>query len=109
MGAVLRIGRQQGRHVDDLVHPVGVHRLQQVGDLGDVTPVHLDAVQVGVQVGARRRQVEAHHLFAPLHQLADDTVPDEAGAAGDHYGHGAASRGEDVPANGWGPPWFHMG
>ena len=87
MGAVFGVGRQQGRHVDDAPHAVGVDRFQEVGQLRDIAPVHLHAVQVRRQVGPRRRQVETDHFLAALHQLANNPVADKPGSPGDHHGH----------------------
>ena len=95
MVPVLGVRGQQRGHVDDLMHLVGVDGFQQMGQLGHIAPVHFDAVQVGLQIGPGRGQVEADHIFAPVQELADDPVADEPRAAGDHHGHGSPS---DIPS-----------
>ena len=80
------------------MHLMEIHCLQQVGYLGDVSPVNLDSAQVRSQIVPQRCHVESDHLLAPVHQLADDSVADEAGATGDHYGHRRASCGTGKPS-----------
>ena len=57
------------------------------GDLGNVPPVDLYAVQVGSKVRTGAAQVEADHLLAALRQLAHNAVANESRAAGDHSSH----------------------
>ena len=94
MGPVFRIRGQQGRHVDYPVNLVGMHRLQQMGNLGNVAPIEGRPGQVLVQrqVGPRRSQVEGQYRFAAFQQLADNAGTDESVAAGNHYCHCRASR-----------------
>ena len=66
------------------------------GKLRDVAPVHGDAVEIGREVGPRRREVKADHLLAALQQLADDAVADKPGSAGNHYGHLRSPRSTEI-------------
>ena len=91
--------------MNDALHAVFVDRFQQMLQTGNVAPVKGNAVAVGLQVGAGRRQVKADRFLAELHQLADDAVADKPGAAGNHHGHIAETSGAAIGLDRTEPGW----
>ena len=87
MRAILRIRRQQRRHMDNAPHIIRPDSLQQMRQPRNIPAIHAYPIHKRRQIRARRREIKAHHIFPALRQLTHNAPPNKPRPPRNHYRH----------------------